>query len=77
MTVGEKMHQTLASLEPAAANLKSFSLNTQDPHAKSAFATYAQQLESICQGLRERVNYIEQQEPQYHVMQAQEQRQGQ
>lgn len=72
MTIGEKMHQTLASLESAAANLKSFSLDTQDPGAKSMFASYAQQLESICQGLRGRINYIEQQEPQYRVMQGPE-----
>ncbi|MBE3585771.1 DUF1657 domain-containing protein [Desulfofundulus thermocisternus] len=73
MTVGEKMHQTLASLESAAANLKSFSLDTQDQTAKQMFASYSQQLEDICKGLRGRVNYIEQQEPQYKVLQQRQQ----
>lgn len=77
MTIGEKMHQTLASLESAAANLKTFSLDTQDQTAKQMFASYSQQLEDICQGLRGRVNYIEQQEPQYKVMQPQQQQQKQ
>lgn len=72
MTIGEKMHQTLASLEGAAANLKTFSLDTQEPTAKKMFASYAQQLESMCQGLRGRVNYIEHQEPQYKVLQQQQ-----
>lgn len=75
MTVGTKMHQTLASLESAVASLKTFALETQDQQAKSQFSQYAQQLDSICQGLQQRVNYIEQQEPQYQVFkQAQQQK---
>ncbi|MDQ0286000.1 hypothetical protein J2Z49_001105 [Desulfofundulus luciae] len=77
MTIGEKMHQTLASLESAAANLKTFSLDTQDQMAKQMFASYSHQLEEICKGLRGRVNYIEQQEPQYKVLQPQQQQQKQ
>lgn len=69
MTVGTNMHQTLAGLESAKANLKTFALQTEDKTAKQMFAQYAQQLESICQGLSSRVNYIEQQEPQYKVFQ--------
>ncbi|MCL0032781.1 DUF1657 domain-containing protein [Peptococcaceae bacterium] len=34
MTVGQKMHQTLASLENAAATMKSFGLDTQDKNVK-------------------------------------------
>jgi len=69
MTIGTKMHQTLASLEGAAANIKTFALETQDKTAQQMFAQYANQLDSICQGLNSRVNYIEQQEPQYKVFQ--------
>lgn len=65
MTVGTKMHQTLASLEGAAANLKTFSLETQDQGAKQMFADMNKQLEGMCATLKGRVNYIEQQEPQY------------
>lgn len=71
MTVGEKMHQTLASLEGAAANLKTFALETQDINVKKMFSDLNQQVEGICQTLRGRVNYIEQQEPQYKIEQQQ------
>ncbi|MGI6227443.1 MAG: DUF1657 domain-containing protein [Peptococcales bacterium] len=69
MTVGNKMHMTLATLEGVTANMKTFALDTDDKTAKQMFAQYAQQLESICQGLSSRCNYIEQQEPQYKVFQ--------
>lgn len=67
MTVGTQMHQTLATLESAMANMKTFALETEDKSAKQMFAQYAQQLDSICQGMSARCNYIEQQEPQYKV----------
>jgi len=69
MTVGTKMHETLATLESAKANLKTFALETEDKTAKKMFAEYSQQLESICQGMKARCDYIEQQEPQYKVFQ--------
>lgn len=71
MTVGEKMHQTLASLEGAAANLKTFALDTQDKNAQKLFHDLSGQIESICNSLRGRVNYIEEQEPQYKINQEQ------
>lgn len=69
MTVGTKMHQTLASLESVTANMKTFALETEDKSAKQMFSQYVQQLESMCQGLSARCDYIEQQEPQYKVFQ--------
>ncbi|MDN5294198.1 MAG: hypothetical protein PWQ91_791 [Eubacteriales bacterium] len=69
MTIGEKMHMTLTSLEGAIANLKQFALDTQDKNARKMFNDYASQLEDISNGLRGRVNYIERQEPQYKVRQ--------
>ena len=67
MTVGQKMHVTLASLEGAKATMETFALETQDKNAQKQFNDYAAQLENIAQGLKGRVNYIEQQEPQYKV----------
>jgi len=67
MTVGTKIHQTLASLEAATAEMKTFALEAEDAAAKQMFSQFAQQLDSICNGLSARVNYIEQQEPQYKV----------
>ncbi|MBE3572368.1 MAG: DUF1657 domain-containing protein [Moorella humiferrea] len=69
MTVGTKMHQTLTSLEGAAADLKTYALETEDKNAKKQFTDYANQIESIAQGLKGRVNYLESQEPQYKVFQ--------
>ncbi|MCL6634734.1 MAG: DUF1657 domain-containing protein [Peptococcaceae bacterium] len=71
MTIGDKMHQTLASLEGAAANLKAFALDTKDQGARQMFTDLNHQLEGIVQALRGRVNYIEQQEPQYKMEQRQ------
>ncbi len=67
MTVGTKMHQTLASLEGAAADLKTYALETQDQGAKQMFIDLNRQLEGICQSLRGRVNYVEKEEPQYKM----------
>lgn len=69
MTVGVKMHQTLASLESAAANLKTFALDTQDTAAQQMFIDLSGQVENVCNLLRGRTNYIEQQEPQYKIQQ--------
>lgn len=67
MTVGVKMHQTLASLEGAAADLQTYALETQDQGAKQMFMDLNRQLEGICQSLKGRVNYIEKQESQYKM----------
>lgn len=65
MTIGQKVHTTLANLEGALADMKSFSLETQDQNAKQMFNDYATKLDGIVQGLKGRTNYIESQEPAY------------
>lgn len=67
MTVGQKLHQTVASLESAVGTLKGFSLDTQDQNAKRQFDGYARQLDQIVQGLKDRTNYVESQEPAYKM----------
>jgi hypothetical protein len=67
VTVGQKLHQTLASLESAVGTLKGFSLDTQDQNAKQQFDSYARQLDQIVQGLKSRTNYAESQEPSYKM----------
>ncbi|HUW64292.1 MAG TPA: DUF1657 domain-containing protein [Spirochaetia bacterium] len=69
MTVGEKMHSTLNSLEGVAANIKNFALESTDQSARQMFSQYGQQLDAIVQGMRGRINHIESQEPQYNVHQ--------
>lgn len=65
MTVGQKLHQTLNDLQSVTTSMKNFALDTQNEEAKQEFSNYAQQLENIVQGLKNRVNFTEQQEPQY------------
>ncbi len=69
MTIGEKMHQTLNSIRSVHADLKTYALETEDRQAKQMFTDFASQLEQIEQGMKNRINYIEQQEPQYKVYQ--------
>lgn len=69
MTVGEKMHSTLNSLEAVAANIKNFALESSDSNARQMFSQYGQQLDTMVQGMRGRINQVEAQEPQYKVHQ--------
>ncbi|HHV35179.1 MAG TPA: DUF1657 domain-containing protein [Syntrophomonadaceae bacterium] len=73
MTIGVKVNQVLASLESATAELKTFALDTQDNNAQKMFSDYSKQLEEIKNGIKGRVNYLEEQEPQYKVFEQQEQ----
>ncbi|WP_018132445.1 DUF1657 domain-containing protein [Effusibacillus pohliae] len=65
MTVGTKLQQTVASIESAAASLKQFALDTQDKQAKQMYNQLAQTLDNCKSTLQSRLNYIQQQEPQY------------
>jgi len=65
MTVGTQMQQTVASCESALASLKSFALETNDQNAKQMFQQMAQQQQTIVDNLNTRLQYIQQEEPQY------------
>lgn len=65
MTVGTQMQQAIATVQNAAATMKTFALETQDQTAKKSFEKLAQTFESALNELKEREQYIEQQEPQY------------
>lgn len=70
MTVGNKLHQCLNQLESAASSLKTFALDTQNQSAKQLYSQLAQTLESqVMAPLRNRVNQVEAEEPQYKVYQ--------
>ena len=70
MTVGQKLHQCLAQLEGAAADLKTFCLDTQDQTAQKLYAQLSDTLQNqVINPLKSRVNYVESQEPQYKVYQ--------
>jgi hypothetical protein len=65
MTVGVKMQQTIASAQSVLANLNSFALETQDQAAKQMFSSLAQSQQTILDQLNQRLQYIQEQEPQY------------
>lgn len=65
MTVGTQIMQAIATVQNAAASMKTFSLETQDQQAKQTFEQLAKTLDNAVETLKERQSYIEQQEPQY------------
>ena len=65
MTVGTQIQQTIAGIQSAAASMKTFALETEDKQAKKDFQQIAQNLDSALETLKQRQQYIEQQEPQY------------
>ena len=67
MTVGNKLHKTLAGLEGIKSDFEMYALETDDVQAKNEYNQYAQQLKGICQSFKQRVKYVEQEEPQYKV----------
>ena len=69
MTVGDDLHKTLTSLEGAKSNLESFALDTNDNKAEQLYNSCAQDLEQLTQQLEQRVNFVEQEEPQYKARQ--------
>lgn len=66
MTVGTKIQQTIASAEGVAANLRTFSLDTDNQQAKQMYKQMAQNMDSIVQQLKAREQQVMQEEPQYN-----------
>lgn len=69
MTVINKLETALASAKGLAADLKTFSLDTDDQNAKQMFETLSTNAESLAQNLESRVNYLKTEEPQYNQQQ--------
>jgi hypothetical protein len=65
MTVGTQMTQAIATVQTAAASMKTFSLETQDQQAKQTFEQLASTLDNAIETLKSRQKYVEKQEPQY------------
>lgn len=65
MTVGTQMQQAIATVQNAAATMKTFALETQDKAAKNEFQQLAQTFDNALDTLKKRQKYIEKQEPQY------------
>jgi hypothetical protein len=65
VTIANELAMTLSSIEGAAADLKSFSLQTQDQQAKQMFQQLANTMDHAVQQLKGRLDYVMQEEPQY------------
>ncbi|MGE5527995.1 MAG: DUF1657 domain-containing protein [Patescibacteria group bacterium] len=65
MTVATQVQKAIASVQSAAANMKTFAAETQDPQAKQMFQQLAQTFDGALTTLQQRQAYIEGQEPQY------------
>lgn len=65
MTVGTQITQAIATVQNAAATMKTFSLETEDQQSKQTFEQLAQTFDSAVDTLKGRQKYIEEQEPQY------------
>jgi hypothetical protein len=65
MTVGTQMSQAIATVESAAATMKTFALETQDQTAKDTFQQLANTFDDALKTLQGRQKYIEKQEPEY------------
>lgn len=65
MTVGTQMSKAIATVQSAAATMKTFALETQDQTAKQTFQQLAQTFDDALATLQGRQKYTEKQEPQY------------
>ncbi|WAH37500.1 DUF1657 domain-containing protein [Alicyclobacillus dauci] len=65
MTVYSQVKQTLAGLKSAQASFEQFALQTQNQQAKQVYTDAANQTNTIVSTLAQRVQQLEQEEPQY------------
>ncbi|MGI6035029.1 MAG: DUF1657 domain-containing protein [Limnochordia bacterium] len=65
MTVASRLKQTIAAAEGVGANLKSFSLETDDENMSRAFDDLASEVDDIIAKLKGRLGHVQDQEPQY------------
>lgn len=65
MTVGTQFTQAIATVQNAAATMKTFSLETEDQQTKQTFEQLAKTFDTALATLKGRQKYVEEQEPQY------------
>ncbi len=66
MPTGTKLETALSSAKSLAADMKTFSLDTDDQEAKQMFNQLANTMESVQQTLQSRFDFVKQEEPQYN-----------
>lgn len=66
MPTGTKLETALSSAKGLAADMKTFSLDTDNQEAKQMFNQLANTMESVEQALQSRLDFVKQEEPQYN-----------
>ncbi|AKC62288.1 DUF1657 domain-containing protein [Clostridium sporogenes] len=66
MATGNKLEKALADAKGLSADLKTFSLDTNDQNAKQMFNMLSTNAESIAETLQNRLNFVKSEEPQYN-----------
>lgn len=66
MPTGTKLETALSSAKSLAADMKTFSLDTDNQEAKKMFNQLADTMEGVEQTLRSRLDFVKQEEPQYN-----------
>lgn len=66
MSTGTKLEIALASAKGLAADMKTFSLDTDSKEAKQMFNQLASTMEGVEQQLKARLDFVKQEEPQYN-----------
>jgi len=69
MTTVNKLEKALADAKGLAADLKTFSMDTNNQNAKQMFNMLSTNADNIAQMLQSRVNYVKNEEPQYNQQQ--------
>lgn len=65
MTVYSQVKQAVAGLKSAQASFEQFALQTQNQQAKQVYTNAATQTQNLITELEQRVQQLEQEEPQY------------
>lgn len=65
MPTGNKLEQALASAKGLSADLKTFSLDTDNQDAKQMFKQLSSTMENVAQTIQGRLDFVKQEEPQY------------
>lgn len=66
MPTGTKLETALASAKSLSAQMKTFSLDTDNQEAKQMFNQLATTMNGVEQQLQSRLDFVKQEEPQYN-----------
>lgn len=65
MPTGTKIETALASAKGLAADMKTFSLDTDNQEAKQMYNQLSDTMENVSQTLQSRFDFVKKEEPQY------------